>query len=97
MTTITLPPLPKGDRFKDVTKFREIGMGGGDTLYECWGDALRARDLAVAKAVLEGAAKLKADAMEIFNSSPAMTPQETRDVIEWYSASLSAMEVKCST
>jgi len=44
--------------------------------------------------VLEGAAKLKADAMEIFNSNPAMTPQETRDVIEWYSGSISSLEVK---
>ena len=56
--------------------------------------AIRARDLEVAKCVLEAAAKLKADAMEIFNSNHAMTPQETRDVIEWYSASLSAMEIK---
>lgn len=34
--------LPVGDRFKDVSKFREIGQGGGDTLYECWGSAVQA-------------------------------------------------------
>ena len=55
---IKLPPLPKGDRFNDVSKFRHIGAGGGDDLFECWANALRARDLEVARVVLEAAAKV---------------------------------------
>ena len=83
MTDIKLPPLPLPCTF-DVAFAMLL-----------WSEQqLRARDLEVAKCVLEAAAKLKADAMEIFNSNHAMTPQETRDVIEWYSASLSAMEIK---
>jgi hypothetical protein len=35
-------PIPEGDRFADVLKFRRLGIGGGDVLYECWGDAVRA-------------------------------------------------------
>ena len=42
---------------------------------------------------IDAAMLLKADAMEIFNSNPAMTPQETRDVIEWYDGSLRALEI----
>lgn len=45
------------------------------------------------RVALEAAAQLKADAMEIFNHDPAMTPQETRDVIEWYDASIRALEI----
>lgn len=34
--------IPEGDRFADITKFRRLGEGGGDVLYECWGSAVRA-------------------------------------------------------
>jgi len=37
-----LGPLPEGDRFADILKFRRLGTGGGDQLYECWGSALLA-------------------------------------------------------
>ena len=37
-----LPPIPVGDRFKDVLAFRELGTGGGAKLYECWEDAIKA-------------------------------------------------------
>lgn len=40
--TDLLGPLPEGDRFADALKFRRLGNGGGDVLYECWGDAVRA-------------------------------------------------------
>jgi hypothetical protein len=33
--------LPEGDRFKDPTKFRVLGTGQGDTLYECWNSAIQ--------------------------------------------------------
>lgn len=35
-------PLPVGDRFDDTLKFRMLGAGGGDALYECWGAAISA-------------------------------------------------------
>ena len=82
MSTIPLPQFKWGTFKEDFIEFR-ISQG-----------QLRARDQEIVAAVLEAAAKLKPDAMEIFNSNPAMTPQETRDVIEWYSASLSALEFK---
>jgi hypothetical protein len=37
-----LKPIPEGDRFADTMKFRRLGEGGGDVLYECWGSAIRA-------------------------------------------------------
>ncbi len=36
-----LPRIPVGDRFKDETLFRVLGIGAGDTLYECWASAIR--------------------------------------------------------
>ena len=36
-----LPPIPEGDRFKDETTFRVLGVGSGDKLYECWASAVR--------------------------------------------------------
>jgi hypothetical protein len=33
--------LPEGDRFKDPSKFRILGTGQGDTLYECWNSAIQ--------------------------------------------------------
>ena len=48
---IKLLPLPKGDRFNDVSKFRHIGAGGGDDLFECWANALRARAIEAAHGI----------------------------------------------
>ena len=41
-STDELGQLPEGDRFANALKFRRLGEGGGDVLYECWGDAVRA-------------------------------------------------------
>lgn len=41
-TPIDLPPLPIGERFKNVLLFRQIGMGQGQRLLECWEDAVTA-------------------------------------------------------
>ena len=57
----------------------------------------RAIQIEAMRAALEAAAKLKADALEIFNSNPAMTPQETRDVIEWYDGSIRALRIEGET
>ena len=42
MNSRTRLPLPEGDRFADVLKFRSLGQGGGRKLYECWVDAIHA-------------------------------------------------------
>ena len=42
MTDRTRLPLPEGDRFADVLKFRSLGQGGGRKFYECWVDAIHA-------------------------------------------------------
>ena len=34
--------LPEGNRFANALKFRQLGEGGGDVLFECWGNAVRA-------------------------------------------------------
>lgn len=48
-----MTPLPEGDRFSDVLKFRRLGTGGGDQLYECWGAAVRAYAAAAVSAERE--------------------------------------------
>ena len=59
MSNELLPPLPEGDRFSDVLKFRRIGTGGGDTLYECWGEALIAYAAAAVAAERERWSKVE--------------------------------------
>ena len=58
MTTITLPPLPRPDKV-----YSNRWGDGSDATYWYSPESLRARDLEVAKAVLEGAAELS-DAMD---------------------------------
>ena len=83
--TIKLPPLPE--------PVYTIDEDGNKVFYHK-ARLVHARDIAVARAVLEAAAKLKWDAMEVFNWDPSMTPQETRDVIEWYYGSILSMKIE---
>ena len=53
-----LHPCLEGDRFADVLKFRRLGTGGGDTLYECWGEAIMAYAAAAVAAERERCAVL---------------------------------------
>lgn len=57
-----LPPFPVGDRFKNNLKFRPLGTGGGDVLYEVWGDAIKdyARQ-AIAGALVKAEASYRAE------------------------------------
>jgi hypothetical protein len=54
MTTITLPPLPPTDK---ILKIGNDIDGNIEYVYYWNSDTLRARDLEVARAVLEGAAQ----------------------------------------
>lgn len=58
-----LPAIPEGDRFKDVTKFRRLGGGGGSFFYECWEEAIKSYGQQCIRLEREECAKM-------FDSSP---------------------------
>lgn len=64
MNSRTRLPLPEGDRFADVLKFRSLGQGGGRKLYECWVDAIHAYSDAD-NAALRERIKLLEDALQM--------------------------------
>jgi len=69
-------PIPEGDRFSDSLKFRRLGTGSGDVLYECWESAVRAIQEEAYKAGM--AAELERCANHLLASASRLAPEGKR-------------------
>ena len=86
-----LEPIPEGDRFASSLKFRRLGTGGPDVLYECWGDAVRAYAAAAVAAERERCARVCDDEARIRTEAGDTWPEESPERSRCYAAARAAI------